>query len=213
MDRQTGAERGGLPAELPSDPDAIDPWHLFSSWLAQAEAAGEPEPRAMALATVGASSRPSMRMVLLREHSPRGLVFCTSYESRKSRALATHAVASALFWWPGLMRQVRAVGPTVRVPRPRSEELFRRDSRAAQIEAWASRQSEPIGRRADLLEAVRETELRFSGSDVPYPPHWGGYTIDVDTFEFWQGGHPGNLNDRIVLVRREEGWRGERLQP
>lgn len=213
MDKQFDPPGVDTDEVLPADPNAIDPWRLFSSWLAQAVAAGEPQPTAMVLATVGASSRPSTRIVTLREHSDRGLVFCTNYESRKARALDTHAVSSALFWWPLLMRQVRAIGPTVRVPRPRSEALFRKEPRAAQIEAWASRQSEPIGRRADLMESVRETELRFSGGEVPYPPHWGGYAIDVDTFEFWQGGQPGNLHDRIIMARREAGWRGERLQP
>ncbi|WP_197510680.1 pyridoxal 5'-phosphate synthase [Tessaracoccus coleopterorum] len=139
-------------------------------------------------------------------------MFYTNYDSRKARALNAYPVASASFWWPTLMRQVRAVGATSRIPRPRSEAYFATRPRASQIEAWASHQSEPLARRADLLDAVREAEVRFAGREVPCPPNWGGYVVDVDTFEFWQG-LPGRLHDRVLLLRTEDGWRGERLQP
>ena len=197
---------------LPDDPIAIDPWRFFAAWVSQAVEAGEPEPTAMTLATIGGDLRPSSRIVLLKEHSPRGLVFFSDYDSRKGRDLTANPVAAASFWWPGAMRQVRAVGPVSRLPRPESEAYFAKRPRASQLEAWASRQSEPLRRRADLRDAVGAAQERFKGAQVPCPPSWGGYVIDVDTFEFWQG-LPGRLHDRIVCRLTEHGWRNERLQP
>ena len=197
---------------LPTQLVGLDPWALFGQWLDEAHDSGEAQPRAMTLSTVGAGTRPSSRVVMLRAHSERGLVFYTSYESRKSRALATHPVASALFWWPGLHRQVRAIGATMRIPRPRSEEYFAGLARRTQVLTWASMQSKPLRSRDDLRNCVREIEVRYAGGEVPCPPTWGGFLIDVDSFEFWQGMADG-LHDRVVMQRREQGWRGERLQP
>ncbi|MFT3888688.1 MAG: pyridoxamine 5'-phosphate oxidase [Arachnia sp.] len=197
---------------LPDDPSTIDPWNLFAAWIHDALAAGEVEPTAMTLATVDALGRPASRIVLLKEYSPRGLVFFTGYGSAKGRDLEAHPVAAASFWWPSRMRQVRAVGDVTRLPREETEAYFATRPRPSQLEAWASRQSAPLADRADLRRALHLEEERWAGGEVPCPPEWGGFVIDVDSFEFWQG-LPGRLHDRVVFRRDVGSWLAERLQP
>lgn len=197
---------------LPEDAATIDPWGLLAQWVDDALAAGEPEPTAVTLATVDEEGRPQARIVLLKEISPEGLVVFTSYDSAKGQELAARPVASASFWWPVQIRQVRAVGVVTKLSREASEAYFAKRPRASQLEAWASEQSAPVASRADLVAAVAAVEERFEGQDVPCPPNWGGYVIDVDSFEFWQG-LPSRLHDRIRCTRTADGWRNERLQP
>lgn len=197
---------------LPQDIAGIDPWAQLAAWIDDALQAGEPEPTAVTLATVDADGRPQTRIVLLKELSPDGLVMFTSYDSAKGRELDAHPVASVLFWWPLLMRQVRAVGGVTKLDRQRSEAYFAKRPRASQLEAWASHQSSPLATREDLVTALEEATRRFDGREVPCPPEWGGYVLDADTFEFWQG-LPGRLHDRVRCQRDGGTWRNQRLQP
>lgn len=197
---------------LPHDLAGKDPWELFATWVAGAVEAGIGDATAMTLSTVGPNGRPSARIVLLKGYSERGLVFFTDYASDKGADLATNPVACASFWWSQQTRQIRATGAVTRLPRAESADYFATRPRGSQLEAWASQQSAPLPTR-DVLEArFKETEVRFSGRDVECPPDWGGYLIDVDAFEFWQG-LPSRLHDRVRFERAAGAWSHTRLQP
>lgn len=196
---------------LPEDITGRDPWTLFYQWLAAAQQSGQPEPGAMVLATVGPDGRPAARAVLLKQYSSTGLVFFTNHGSAKAVALEMNPVASALFYWPGLMRQIRATGAVARLDPAESEAYFRSRPRASQIASWASRQSRELSSRPQLAREVAEAERRFESMAVPMPD-WGGYRIDVEEFEFWQG-MPSRLHDRARFTRTTTGWTGTRLYP
>lgn len=189
-----------------------DPWDLLQRWVADALAAGEVEPTAFTLATIDDFGRPQGRIVLLKDFSPAGLVFFTSSVSAKGRQLARHPVASASFWWPVLMRQIRAIGPVADLTRTAVEEYFASRPRASQLSAWASQQSQPVANRDELERAYQEAEQRFAGGDVPCPLHWAGYVLQPDEMEFWQG-LPGRLHDRALFTRDGTSWAVTRLQP
>jgi pyridoxamine 5'-phosphate oxidase len=167
----------------------------------------------MALATVGADGRPAVRMVLLKGFDARGFAFYTNLESRKAAELAANPRAALLFWWDRLHRQVRVEGPVEPVEAAEADAYFASRPYGSRIGAWASPQSRVVEGRA-VLEA-REAELaaRFpEDAPVPRPPHWGGYRVRPELFEFWQG-RRSRLHDRLRYAREGSGWRVERLAP
>lgn len=191
---------------------STDPVSLFADWLA---AGHRTEPRvaeAMQLATVAADGRPAVRTVLLKECTARGLVFFTNYNSRKARELDADGRAAVVFHFKGLERQVFAEGRVERISEDESDAYHRSRPRGSQIGAWASAQSEPTEGREALLQAVSAMEARFEGHDVPRPPHWGGYVLIPERWEFWQG-HPDRLHERWELLPSDGGWTGRWLQP
>lgn len=204
------------PAPSPSldfDHPPSDPIALAREWFAASERTGLPNPNSMTLATVDAVGRPSARIVLLRGFDERGAVFYTNRRSIKGKALdATHR-AALLFHWDPLERQLRIDGSVTHTSDVESDAYFAGRPRESQINAWASDQSEPVRDRAALLARRDEILARFDGSEVPRPPHWGGYRVSLERVEFWQG-DPHRLHDRIVYVRTgDEGWSARRLCP
>ncbi len=170
-------------------------------------------PEAVALATADAEGLPSVRMVLAKGLDDRGFKFHTGHGSRKARELAANGRAALLFYWAPLGRQVRVEGTVEQVPNDESEQYFRTRPRGGQIAAWASSQSEVIGSRDELDARVREYEREFEGHDVPLPPHWGGYRLEPETWEFWQH-RDSRLHDRFRYSRQDGGrWTIERLAP
>ena len=189
-----------------------DPEAQFRRWYEQAEDAVA-MPEAVVLATADRDGRPSVRMVLAKGLDDRGFKFHTGHGSRKARELTDNARGALLFYWAPLGRQVRVEGPVERVPDDESEEYFRTRPRDGQIAAWASSQSEVIDSRAELEARVREFERQFEGQDVPLPPHWGGYRLRPEAWEFWQH-RDSRLHDRFRYSRQDGGrWKIERLAP
>jgi pyridoxamine 5'-phosphate oxidase len=190
-----------------------DPHTQFSGWLDEAVRKGVPEPNAVALATATTDGRPAVRMVLLKEHDQRGLVFYTNYEGRKATELQDNSRAAMLFFWYALERQVRVEGIVERVNPEQSDAYFAARPRKSQLSAWASPQSRPLDSRAQLEELYANAEQRFKNSDVPRPSHWGGYRLAPDYFEFWQGRRD-RLHDRLVYMPGHGGtWAVTRLAP
>ena len=199
---------GGLDAGDLAD----DPILMFQRWLREALDAGVHEPNAMVISTVSATGRPSSRMVLLKGLDERGFVLFTNQTSRKADELAANPRCALLFPWHPLERQVRIEGTATVLEREAVEDYHRSRPRDAQLGAWASLQSRPVGSRDELMSTYDEMVQRFAGSDVPVPDHWGGYRVDPETVEFWQG-RPGRMHDRLVYEREGSGWRIQRLAP
>lgn len=188
------------------------PWPLFDQWLQQARLAGEPEANAVNLATVDADGWPSARMVLLKGYDELGFTFYTNHLSAKGRALAATGRAALCFWWPALQRQVRAEGTAVPLPAAAADLYFATRPRDSQLAAWASAQSAVLHSRLELDESFVQVEQRFSGRTVDRPPHWGGWLVQPQRIEFWQG-RPNRLHDRVCYTAAAEGWLKQRLAP
>jgi pyridoxamine 5'-phosphate oxidase len=202
---------------LEADMLDADPVTQFSAWLADAAAAGLPQPNAMVLATVSVAGQPRARTVLLKEHGQDGFVFYTNRTSRKGQDLAAQPKACLMFPWHAMHRQVIIEGTVTALSMAGSEPYFRSRPRGSQVGAWASRQSSVLASRAELDARYAELERRWPpGDQVPMPDFWGGYRLEPATIEFWQG-RPNRLHDRFRYRRDDPSdgasWVIERLSP
>lgn len=192
---------------------ARDPFRQFEKWFQEAEAAKLIEPNAMTLATTSREGRPAARTVLLKAVDGRGFVFYTNYQSRKGRELEGNSRATLLFPWIALERQVTVEGAVMKVSREESEAYFHSRPLPSQLSAWVSQQSAIISGRKVLEDAMKELEKKYAGQTVPLPPHWGGYRVEPETVEFWQG-RRSRLHDRLRYRRADDrSWIVERLAP
>jgi pyridoxamine 5'-phosphate oxidase len=190
----------------------LNPFVQFNRWLDEALTSRLPEPNAMALATATGEGKPSVRMVLLKGYDDRGFVFFTNYEGRKSSELLKNPNAALLFYWSELERQVRIEGTVEKTSRQESEEYFNTRPLESRLGAWASRQSEVIPGRSDLERKVSDLKERYANREVPVPPFWGGFRLQPQIFEFWQG-RENRLHDRIRYSLQGGVWVIERLSP
>jgi pyridoxamine 5'-phosphate oxidase len=189
-----------------------DPLALFDQWLAEARESEPNDPEAMALATADAERRPSVRIVLLKGHGPDGFVFYTNQRSRKAEELAADPNAALLFHWKSLRRQVRIEGPASLVSAAESDAYFATRSRDSRLGAWASDQSQPLDSRATFEDRYEAMRAKFEGSEVPRPPHWGGYRVTPERIEFWTD-RPHRLHERRLFVRDGDQWTEGLLYP
>lgn len=190
-----------------------DPIQQFNQWFEDAQASEIKEPNAMVLATATPGGRPSGRVVLLKEFGDFGFVFYTNYLSRKGEELALNPFASLTLYWDVLERQVRVEGTVRKTERTQSEQYFSSRPRASQLGAWVSEQSRPAHSRENIESTLKEIEERFATTDpLPTPEHWGGYCLQPNLLEFWQG-RTNRLHDRLVYRRSDSAWHMERLWP
>ena len=209
-DRRIQYETAGLDfADLDESP--IQQWH---AWYIEAAEAELPEPNAMAISTIDAEGMPDSRIVLVRGLDDDGLTFFGNYNSAKGQQIDANPVASAVFPWIGLHRQVRVRGSIEMLPRHESDAYFASRPRDSQLGAWASPQSEVIEGRDILNQRHAEFAEKFAGVEVVRPPHWGGWLLVPEVFEFWQG-RPNRLHDRFRYRRDDatQDWAIERLAP
>jgi pyridoxamine 5'-phosphate oxidase len=205
-----------MSTELPDllEVDVPDnPFALFAQWYLDAEAAESPEPSAMALATATADGVPDARMVLMRGFDERGFAFYTNYQSRKAAELMQNPRAALVFHWATLKRQVRVEGQVEIVSAAESDAYFRSRPFGHRLGALVSPQSQVIPDRQFLEERLQKVAEEYGeDSEVPRPPHWGGYRVAPHTIEFWQG-RANRLHDRLRYRRSKDGWIIERLAP
>lgn len=199
-------------AELDEKASHADPLQQFDQWLNEAIAGEVPEPNAMTLATVGSNLRPSTRVVLIKGYDAHGIVWYTNYESRKGHELAGTPYAALQFHWVELERVVRIEGVVEKVSDEESDAYFHSRPLDSRIGAWASPQSEVIAGRSVLVTNAAKYAAQFL-LQPPRPPHWGGYRLKPDTYEFWQG-RKSRLHDRLRYALTADGdWLRERLAP
>ena len=184
-----------------------DPIKQFEKWFQEAVEAKVLEPNAMNLATINVNNRPSSRIVLLKGIEQEKFLFYSNYQSTKGKELDKNPACALTFFWPELERQVRIEGIAERVDDKRSEQYFQSRPRGSQVGAWTSPQSSIIESRAILEERAKQIEKRFEGLSVlPKPNQWGGYQVDAQMIEFWQG-RPNRLHDRIQFFKIDNSWK------
>ena len=207
-------------AELSEDASHADPLRQFEQWLSEAIAAEVPEPNAMTLATVASDLRPSTRVVLIKAYDERGITWFTNYESRKGQELAGNPFAALQFHWVELERVVRIEGLVEKISAAESDAYFHSRPLDSRIGAWASPQSQVISGRGVLLASAAKYAAQFL-LQPPRPPHWGGYRLKPEQWQFWQG-RKSRLHDRLRYSHgsapsntgeREPVWIRERLAP
>jgi pyridoxamine 5'-phosphate oxidase len=190
-----------------------DPIRLFKKWFQAAVAAELNEPNAMTLATATSDGKPSARMVLLKGFDEQGFVFYTNYNSRKGRELAQNPHAALVLFWQPLARQIRITGRVTKVSAEESDKYFHSRPLGSRFSASISKQSSVIVSRAELLKKLKMIEEKYPKGDPPRPINWGGFRVQPNEIEFWQGGEF-RLHDRTRYRRRRDGsWRVDRLSP
>ena len=209
-DRRVQYETAGL-ERTDLDVDPIVQWNI---WYEGAASAGVAEPNAMTVSTIDKHSAPDSRVVLARSVDKNGFVFYTNYDSAKSLQLIANPVASAVFAWLDLHRQVRVRGTVQQVSEQQSDDYFASRPRESQIGAWASPQSQVIPDRNFIEARLIEVREKFGDKQISRPKTWGGWCIVPTTIEFWQG-RPSRVHDRFVYTRSnsDSPWRIERLAP
>ena len=199
-------------AELNESASSADPMQQFDQWLKEAIRGEVPEPNAMTLATVGSDLRPSTRVVLIKGYDARGIVWFTNYNSRKGQQLAGNPFAALQFHWVDLERVVRIEGRVEKVSDAESDDYFNSRPLDSRIGAWASPQSQVIEGRSTLVANAAKYGAQFL-LQPPRPPHWGGYRLVPEQWEFWQG-RKSRLHDRLRYGQDAQGaWIRERLAP
>ncbi len=184
----------------------------LDKWLREAIEVQHPEPTAISLATADSHGQPSLRIVLAKDVSAKGVSFFTNYESRKGQELEKNPLAAITFFWVLLERQVRLEGCIEKLPASESDAYFSSRPRQSQLGAWASNQSKVVSSYQHLEARFKEIENRFEGKPVPRPPYWGGYLLTPHRVEFWQG-RPNRMHNRFLYQKESHQWHISHLAP
>ena len=189
------------------------PIKLFEKWFQKAQQNDEiDEPNAMTISTLDNDGFPRGRVVLLKAFNASGFIFYTNYTSEKGKAIAQHSKVGLSFYWPSQQRQIHVQGKASKLSEEESEIYFQSRPRGSQLGAWVSPQSQVIENRKVLESSLQHLEKKFKDQRIPKPKHWGGYLINPQVFEFWQG-RPNRLHDRIRYFQVDSKWKYERLAP
>jgi pyridoxamine 5'-phosphate oxidase len=197
-----------------ADKEPIDPFAVFEDWFADARVSEPNDPHAMALATVDSAGMPDVRMVLLNARDRRGFCFFTNFESAKGEQLLASKKAAICFHWKSLRRQVRMRGPVEVVTDSEADTYFATRPRRSQLGAHASRQSRPLGSKAELAERVDSLDQSLGADPVARPNNWSGFRLIPTSIEFWKDGEF-RLHDRMLFTRDSASapWTRRRLYP
>lgn len=195
-----------------TEQNETDPFAWFQRWMAEATASEPSDPNAMTVVTVAADGKPSARTILLKGVDPRGFVFYTNTHSRKGGELANSPLIALLFHWKSLGRQIRIEGVTEPVTAAEADAYYATRPRISRLGAWASDQSRPLDTRAELERRLAHYDAKYPGEDIPRPPHWSGYRVLPERFEFWQNMEY-RLHDRTIFERAGSGWTRGKLFP
>jgi pyridoxamine 5'-phosphate oxidase len=189
-----------------------NPLEQFAKWMEEAVNAQILDPYAMCLSTVNTAGHPSSRIVYWRDVESDGFVFYTNYNSRKGIEIAANPYVSLNFHWSELDRQIRIEGPIRKVSTETSDKYWASRPRESRIGAWASAQSSIVSSPDQLQKSVEKLHEQFGEGDIPRPAHWGGYVVEPERIEFWQG-RPSRLHDRFVYIKSGDDWAMEQLSP
>lgn len=196
------------------DIDSVDPDPIkqFQKWFLEAQKSEVLEPNAMVLSTVNDQGQPFQRTVLMKAMDERGIVFYTNYSSRKATHIKSNGKVSVLFPWYSLERQVAINGVAAKISAKESLKYFTSRPHGSQLGAWVSQQSSVISSRSILEIKLAEMKRKFKEGKVPLPDFWGGYLIQPETIEFWQG-RQNRLHDRLIYEKAGSAWEISRLAP
>tara|TARA_B100000927_G_scaffold1589_1_gene1353 strand:- start:2458 stop:3114 length:657 start_codon:yes stop_codon:yes gene_type:complete len=189
-----------------------DPFKQYAEWFNEAISSDILDPYAACLSTVDSDGQPSSRIVYIRDVIDDGFVFYTNYSSSKGEDLLNNNLGAFNIFWGELERQIRIQGPIKKVSKLISDKYFNARPRASKIGAWASDQSKKLNNREELEDKIKYFDNKFKNKDIPRPDNWGGYSLNANQIEFWQG-RPSRLHDRIVYTKKENLWVKNRLSP
>ena len=192
--------------------DVDDPVDLFKHWFNEAKKTELNDPNALSLATSDAKGFPSVRVVLLKDFSQNGFVFYTNLNSKKSLSIKENPRAEMCFYWKSLSRQIRINGTILQVSDKEADNYYFTRPYGSKLAAWASKQSKTLSERVELEARVHDYRKKFADDDIPLPPFWGGYRLNPEQIEFWQG-RTDRLHDRVLFKKWPDGWQGESLYP
>ena len=196
-----------------SDDLPMDPFELFNTWFEEANKGNDIEVNACSLSTLNIDNQtPSSRIVYLKDIISNQFIFYTNYNSQKGTELSKTPHANMLFFWPHKQRQISIKGKVCKISSEKSDAYFASRPKSSQIGAWASKQSEIIDSKKSLLNTYLKYEADFKGKEIPRPPHWGGYALEAQEIEFWQG-RPSRFHDRINYSKSNNSWIINRKNP